>query len=152
MHLTASDLYPYFRPSECRLRIYLKAHGEPEDEPSPYEAVIRRLGERHEAAHRASLGTVVDLRGGTLAQRAEATRTALQTHEPSILYHGVLTRTASIAGHGCDVVGEPDFILVEEGRVVIRDCKIAKRVSDKDHPEILRQLELYGWLFEGTTG
>ena len=56
MHLTASDLYPYFRPSECRLRVYLKAKHEAEDEPSPYEAVILRLGERHEAAHLASLG------------------------------------------------------------------------------------------------
>jgi len=152
MHLTASDFYPYFRPSECRLRVYLKAHDEHEDEPSPYEAVILRLGERHEAAHLASLGAVVDLRTGTLAQRAETTRDALLNREPSILYHGVLRRAAAIGGQACDVFGEPDFILVEPASVVIRDCKMAKRVNDDDHPEILRQLELYGWLFQGVTG
>jgi predicted RecB family nuclease len=152
MHLTASDLYPYFRPSECRLRVHLKARNEPEDEASPYEAVILRLGERHEAAHIASLGAVVDLRGGTLAERAEATRRALQGPAPSILYHAVLTRVTDIAGQACDIFGEPDVILMEPGSVVIRDCKMAKRVNDDDHPEILRQVELYGWLFQGTTG
>lgn len=152
MHLTASDFYSYFRPSECRLRVYLKAHDEEEDEPSPYEAVILRLGKRHEAAHLASLGAVVDLRAGTLAQRAEVTRDALLHHQTSILYHGVLRRAAAIAGQACDVFGEPDFILIEPAGVVIRDCKMAKRVNDDDHPEILRQVELYGWLFHGVTG
>lgn len=152
MHLTASDLYPYFRPSECRLRVYLKARDEPEDDASPYEAVILRLGERHEASHLASLDAVVDLRGGTLVERAAATHHALHNHAPSILYHGVLTRAADIAGQACNIFGEPDFILMEPGSVVIRDCKMAKRVNDDDHPEILRQVELYGWLFQGTTG
>jgi hypothetical protein len=69
MELTASDLYPYFRPSECRLRVYLKARGEAEDKASPYEAVILRLGERHETNHLSSLGTVVDLRSGALRER-----------------------------------------------------------------------------------
>lgn len=123
MHLTASDLYPYFRPSECRLRVYLKARDEPEDDASPYEAVILRLGERHEASHLASLDAVVDLRGGTLVERAAATHHALHNHAPSILYHGVLTRAADIAGQACNIFGEPDFILMEPGSVVIRDWK-----------------------------
>ena len=153
MYLTASDVYPYFRPSECRLRVYLKARCETEDKPSPYEAVILRLGERHEAAHLASLGAILDLRNGALAERVEATRRAILDGKPSILYHGVLTRAGSILGRTCEIVGEPDFIFVSEPptRVVIRDCKMAKRINDDDHPEILRQLELYGWLFEDVT-
>ncbi len=152
MRLSVSDLYPYFRPSECRLRVYLKARGEPEDKPSPYEAVILRLGNRHEAAHLRSLGAVTDLRGGTLEQRAQATRDVLQAGEPATLYHAVLKRAATISGEALEVLGEPDFILAAPGNVVIRDCKIAKRVNEDDHPEILRQLELYAWLFEGTIG
>lgn len=153
MDLTASDVYPYFRPSECRLRVYLKARCEAEDKPSPYEAVILRLGERHEAAHLVSLGAILDLRSGSLAERVEATRRAILDGKPSILYHGVLTRAGSILGQMCEIVGEPDFIFVSEPPtpVVIRDCKMAKRINEGDHPEILRQLELYGWLFEGIT-
>src|SRR5215472_7908923 len=107
MELIASDLYPYFRPSECRLRVYLKARGETEDAPSPYEAVILRLGERHEATHLSSLGSIVDLRSGSLRDRSEATRRAIENPKPCILYHGVLTRAATISGQSCEVVGEP---------------------------------------------
>jgi len=152
MHLAASDLYSYYRPSECRLRVYLRERHEQEDKPSPYEEVILRLGERHEAAHLACLRPVVDLRNGTLAERAEVTRQSLLNYEPSILYHGVLNREITIAGHLCHVFGEPDFIMIAPQGITIRDCKIAKRVNESDHPEILQQLQLYGWLFQGTTG
>ena len=32
----------------------------------------------------------------------------------------------------------------------IRDSKIARKITAKDHPEILHQLDLYGWLFQQT--
>src|SRR5207247_2405847 len=100
--------------------------------------------------HLASVGPIVDLRSGTLHEREEATRRAIQNAKPAILYHGVLRRAATISGHMCEIVGEPDFIFVSDPLtpVVIRDCKMAKRINEDDHPEILRQLELYGWLFE----
>lgn len=34
----------------------------------------------------------------------------------------------------------------------MRDCKISLRVTEDDHPEILRQIELYGWLYEQLIG
>jgi predicted RecB family nuclease len=152
MHLAPSDLYSFYRPSECRLRVYLREHHEKEDRPSPYEEVILRLGERHEAAHLVSLGPVIDLRNGTIAERAEITQQLLLNREPSILYHGVLKRETTIAAHLCDVFGEPDFIIIGPQGIMIRDCKIAKRINENDHPEILRQLGLYGWLLHGTIG
>src|SRR5262245_50117677 len=129
MHLAASDLYSYYRPSECRLRVYLRERHEQEDKPSPYEGVILRLGERHEAAHLAQLHPVIDLRNGKLGERAEITRQSLLNREPSILYHGVLKRETTIAAHLNDVFGEPDFIIIGPQNITIRDCKIAKRVN-----------------------
>lgn len=50
--------------------------------------------------------------------------------------------------------GEPDFIVSENGRYRIRDCKLSRghRITQADHPEILGQLELYGWLYEQSFG
>lgn len=54
MRLIASDFYTFYRPSECDLRVYLRHKGIAEAPPSPYEEVLRRLGERHEKAHLAT--------------------------------------------------------------------------------------------------
>lgn len=51
-----------------------------------------------------------------------------------------------------DVVGRPDFFIRENGGYLIRDCKLSRRFNENDHPEIFRQLELYGWLYEQTLG
>ncbi len=58
----------------------------------------------------------------------------------------------SIDGQMIEVVGIPDFMIKEEAGYFIRDCKMARHVSEKDHPEIQKQLQIYGWLFEETTG
>jgi predicted RecB family nuclease len=52
----------------------------------------------------------------------------------------------------CDIIGEPDFIIRNKNNYIIRDSKISLRITEKDHPEILRQLEIYGWLYEQTFG
>jgi len=44
--MTPSDFYTFFRPQKCDDRIYLKHQGLEEVPLSPYEEVIRRLGER----------------------------------------------------------------------------------------------------------
>ena len=58
----------------------------------------------------------------------------------------------SIDGQVIGVLGIPDFLIKGGDDYLIRDCNIARRVSAKDHPEISRQLQIYGWLFERTTG
>jgi predicted RecB family nuclease len=51
-----------------------------------------------------------------------------------------------------EIVGVPDFFIREDDGYLIRDCKLARRFNEKDHAEIFRQLELYGWLYEQTFG
>ena len=52
----------------------------------------------------------------------------------------------------CEIVGEPDFLICESSNYVIRDSKMSRRITEKDHPEIFGQLQIYGWLFEQTFG
>lgn len=80
MQVTASDLYVYQRPSQCDRRIYLRHHGEEEVPPSPYEEVIRRLGERHEKGHLATFPAFVDLSPGIRQERERRTQEVVAFH------------------------------------------------------------------------
>ncbi len=69
-----------------------------------------------------------------------------------VIYQGSLNSDVQIDGRMILVVGIPDFIIKEGDGYFVRDCKIARRVSKKDHPEIAIQLQIYGWLLERTIG
>lgn len=152
MRLRDTEFYTYYRPAECELRVYLKDKGEQEAPPSPYEDVIKRLGERHEKSHLASLPPGADLSSLPFGERVALTAEAIQRKIP-VVYQPAFLATTKIGGQTCEIVGEPDFlILADDGRYLIRDSKISRRITEEDHPEIPLQLGIYGWLFEEATG
>ena len=151
LRLTASDFYTYFRPSECGNRIYLKQVGTEEDPPSPYEEVLKRLGERHEAAHLATFPEYIDLSKGHLEEREKKTREAVELGAP-LIYQAVLRTTHKLHEGEYEILGEPDFLVRHQNSYIVRDSKISRRITESDHPEILRQLEVYGWLYERLIG
>jgi predicted RecB family nuclease len=151
MPLSASDIYTHHRPSRCALRVYLRHRGELESVPGEYADVLRRLGRRHELAHLASLGDVVALDTGTRDERERLTRQAVADAR-EVIYQPALRAHTDIAGKRWEVIGDPDFLIRWGDGYIIRDCKIAHRITHKDHPEIHHQLELYGWLFWRTFG
>jgi len=69
-----------------------------------------------------------------------------------VLYQPVLFGTASVGGLECEIVGIPDFLIKNNGEYIVRDSKISRRITEKDHPEILEQLGLYAWLYERNFG
>ncbi|MBW1715314.1 MAG: TM0106 family RecB-like putative nuclease [Deltaproteobacteria bacterium] len=149
IRLTASDFYTFFRPARCELRIYLKEIGKEEAAPGPYEEVLLRLGERHESSHLATFSDWMDLSKGPLEDREYTTRDAVKSGAP-VLYQPAFKVVHEIGGKEYEIVGEPDFLIKDGSNYIIRDSKISRRINEKDHPEILRQLELYGWLYEET--
>lgn len=151
MRLTASDFYPRYRPSPCELRVYLRHSGEDEAPRGPYYDVLRRLGLRHEQTHLESFPAAVDLSGGPEEERLERTRAEVDAGSP-VIYQGVLRAYATLGTTECEIVGVPDFLIRKNGSYLIRDSKISRRINDRDHPEIIRQLELYGWLYGETFG
>ena len=151
VRLTASDFYTFFSPSKCELRVYLKHIGKTEAPPGPYEEVLFRLGERHEAAHLATFPEYIDLSKGHLEERERRTREAVE-QDATLIYQAVLKTTYVLGGVEYEILGEPDFLIKEQDGYAIRDSKISRRITEKDHPEILRQLEIYGWLYEQTAG
>jgi len=68
----------------------------------------------------------------------------------SKIYQSALKANTELNVNRCEVLGEPDFLLKETDQYVIRDSKISRRITGKDHPEILSQLQIYGWLYEQT--
>ena len=151
LRLTASDFYTYSRPSKCELRIYLKEIGEEGSPPGPYDQVLFKLGKRHEVSHLATFPEYEDLREGSLEDRKERTKEALK-HGASVIYQAVLKTIYELDGRKCEILGEPDFLIRQQDGYIVRDSKISRRITENDHAEILRQLEIYGWLYDQTTG
>lgn len=151
MQLRPSDYYSYLRPSKCDLRLYLRDKGVAEGAPSPYEEVLKRLGKRHEEEYRSTISELVDLSQVSWAERLARTQAEIKRHAMP-LYQPAFEANLLMNGITHRVTGVPDFVLFDDDVVVVQDCKIARRVNEEDHPEILRTMELYGWLVEQTTG
>ena len=149
MPLSASHYYTFHRPSHCELRVYLDARGMEPAPPSPFEEVLRALGERHERYHLATFPEVVDLSEGSFEEREQRTREEV-VNGSLVIYQAALKCEAQLHGATWEIVGEPDFLIHEGNGYVIRDCKLSRRITEKDHPEILRQVQLYGWLYSQT--
>lgn len=69
-----------------------------------------------------------------------------------VIYQPRLSMATTLDGVECRIVGDPDFLVYDSGTYNIRDSKLSRRITEQDHPEILRQMELYGWLYEQTFG
>ena len=67
IRFVATDVFDYHRPSKCRLRVSLRAHGVEEARPGPFEETLRRLGKEHEARHLRALAASTDAQIETTA-------------------------------------------------------------------------------------
>jgi predicted RecB family nuclease len=151
VRLTASDFITYWRPSLCELRVFLHEKGEPEAEPGAFDEVMRRLGIRHEQEHLATLGPHLDLSNVLIDEREGRTLEAIAAKVP-VIYQPAFVVRHKIAGTDVEIVGAPDFLILDGDGYMIRDCKMSRRVEVGIHPEIVVQVQLYGWLFERSTG
>lgn len=149
--LSATDIYQHYRPSRCALRVFLRAHSYPAADPTLYEKLLYRLGLRQERAHLAALGEYIDISEGAQVDRERKTWAALARGEP-VIYQGSLRATWDCDGVDWDIVGYPDFLIREGDGYIIRDSKLSRRINERDHPEIVRQLTLYGWLYRQQQG
>jgi predicted RecB family nuclease len=93
----------------------------------------------------------VDLSSGTREEREQRTREEV-ARGSGVIYQPALKADVNLDGRDCELVGDPDFLIREGDGYIVRDVKIARRITEADHPEILRQLETYGWLFEQSLG
>src|SRR5208282_4224933 len=151
MRLITSDFVTHHRPTKCELRVFLRHQGEKEAEPGPFDEVLHRLGLRHEQQHLATLGPHTDLSGLPEDERIRRTQDAIAAKVP-VLYQPAFRVSHRVAGTEVEIVGQPDFLILDGDRYLIRDSKISRRIDEDNHPEILLQLQLYGWLFTKSCG
>jgi predicted RecB family nuclease len=148
-HLSASSFSLLYRPSRCERRVYLAASGAPGAEPSELSDLIRELGLRHEQEHLAAFPEHRDLSEGNMADRARRTKDAV-AGDAAVIYQGVMR--AAFPGTRDVVSGIPDFLIRDGDSYRIRDCKLSRSAGEATHPEISRQLQVYGWLFQTAFG
>ena len=122
-----------------------------EGPPGPFAEILFKLGDRHEKAHLTTFPEYTDLSKRTFEDRLIKTQKEIQKGTP-VLYQAVLRSDYKLRGIACEIVGEPDFLVRQGNNYTICDSKLSQRINEKDHPEILRQLEIYGWLYEQTLG
>jgi len=103
LRLTVTDFYTYFRPSECKLRIYLKSIGMVEGPPGPFAEILFKLGDRHEKAHLATFPEYTDLSEGTIQKRIDRTKHEIQKGTP-VRYQAVLRSGYELIGIACEIV------------------------------------------------
>ncbi len=151
MRLTASDFVSCYRPTRCDLRVFLRYHQEAEAAPGPYDEVLHRLGLRHEKSHLATLGAFVDVSDASIHVQAKKTADAIASRVP-ILYQAAFLVTEKMCGVDVEIVGIPDFLILDGDGYLIRDSKMARRIDEDNHLEILLQVQLYGWLYEKCCG
>jgi predicted RecB family nuclease len=147
LKLSAQDIHRQYAPSECGLRVHLHGRRVAQSPPTEFEQVLMRLGQRYEATYLGTIPRAVDLRSLDFEKRFEKTIALVRDHCPA-LYQPVLGIQTIIDGVDCEIVGEPDFLIREGEGYIVRDVKMARHVDEKNHPEILLQLRLYGWLYE----
>jgi uncharacterized protein len=129
----------------------LRNQREQEAEPGAYDVVLRRLGLRHERNHLATLGTFVNVSVASLEEQVKKTADFIETKVP-VLYQPAFLATERICGTDVEIVGVPDYLILDGDGYVIRDSKMARRIDEENHPEILLQVQLYGWLLEKCFG
>ena len=78
-------------------------------------------------------------------------KTADAIEESPVLYQAAFS-VKRICGTDVEIVGVPDFLILDGDGYLIRDSKMARRIDEDNHPEILLQVQLYGWLFEKSCG
>ena len=151
MRLIASDIITLHRPEVCELRIYLRQNAMPEAKPGPFEEVLRRLGIRHENQHLGTLGAYADLSKVPQAERILATQ-ELIAEKTAVIYQPAFAHSCQLDGVDVVIVGTPDFLIWDEDNYRIRDSKLSLHIDEEAHPEILLQIQAYGWLYEQTCG
>ena len=152
MKLTTQNVYDFYSPSPCERRLFYRFIGEKEAPPGPFEQVIFMLGHRHEKNHVNSLGEYFDVSKLLRNQQAQKTKELIQDNAP-IIYQGLLVADKIINGSQIQITGAPDIMICREDfSYIVRDCKLARHADEKRHPEILAQLQVYGYLYERTTG
>lgn len=182
LRLGARELIALHKPTECDLRVFLKLRNiipDPSDSQSDgsehnqhqaFEDVIKELSARHIAAHRNTFTTISDLSELLFDDRVIETKRAIERQDP-VIYKPLFAVPVKLGGFDTIVVGEPDFLILDQdecvtsdqsalpanrcsltNRYAIREAKLAKRITKEAHPEILLEIQLYGWLLNRVIG
>lgn len=151
MRLTTQHIYDFYSPSQCERRLYYRFKGEKEAPPGPFQEVLFTLGQRHEENHINSLGEYFAVSKIPRDQQAEKTKELIHINTP-IIYQGVLIFKEIINGTQITIMGIPDIMISQQPSYIIRDCKLARHADERRHPEILAQLQVYGYLYERNIG
>jgi predicted RecB family nuclease len=135
----------FYHLAHCERRFFLWGHASQEaTPPGDFERLMMEQGIAHERVvlegMPGAIGPILPF-GAPLEPAAEETRRLLLARR-SPIYQGALRSRDG------ERTGVPDFLVWEDGTLVVREVKLAGGLAD--HPEIALQLEHYATLAEET--
>ncbi len=151
VRLSDRDLSTYLRPSQCGLRVHLRHHDRAEMEQDQFTQLLQRLSRKHELAHVSRIQSVTDLSDLTEEQQIAETKQALTEHR-SIIYKPQFVMRCNLGGISTEVRAGCDLLMLEGDGYVLRNVRLARRINQIDHPDIILQLQLAAWLYTDLVG
>jgi uncharacterized protein len=140
-----------YLPSPCSGRVIHRYRGEEEAEPTEFDKVLRETWSPSRTRAFADPWYLCRPEPSAKEERYAKTLEAIAARV-AVIYQPAFRVMTFLDGIECEVVGYPDFLILDGDEYIIRDSKMARRIDDEHHPEIVFQVGLYGYLFEQTTG
>ncbi|MGV3523379.1 MAG: TM0106 family RecB-like putative nuclease [Candidatus Sericytochromatia bacterium] len=154
MKLGPADLYTYFKPSRCQRRVYL-IHHVPEGLDIPagtqYYGHAQEADRHVERYYYKRLERPLDLSELSPNERRKATMEAILRQEP-VIYKPLLVSSWQRKGKRVTLEATPDFLIWGEGGYRMRHCRMAKKISRENHPDIFWIAQYHAWVFQRLFG
>ncbi len=129
------------------LRVYLNEKGVIPSPEGDLERVLKELGISHERNHLSTFPDLLDLTDMPFGEKVKKTEEEV-FKRTKVIYQPAFSLSFKIEEFDISLMGQPDFLIHEDEGYIIRDCKLSRRVDD--HPEIVKQLGLYCFLYKKT--
>jgi predicted RecB family nuclease len=152
-YFDAKDFSLLYRPSECELRIVIANKQGIPDTRTELQLLLAKLKKQVELEYLDTFSpqSVVDLSGLQPHDRLVATDNAVRTRA-EVIFKPLLRTEITLGAKTCVVTGQPDFLVRERDRYVIRDAVIARHINRASHPEVIYSMQLCGWLYQHSFG
>lgn len=152
--ISAQDFHTYFKPSRCQRRVHLIHHPPPDSDAvavAHYYAHAAEADRHVERYYFKRLNRPEDLSQLPEKERLQASMDAVLRQEP-VIYKPLFSYTWKYKGRRHTLQAEPDFLIWGEDGYSMRHCRMAKKISRDNHPDIFWISQFHGWVYSQIFG
>lgn len=154
MIISAADIHTYYKPSRCQRRVYLIQHP-PESigiaGAASYYAQSQEADYHVERYYYKRLEKPFDISKFPEDQQVQATLEAILRQEP-VIYKPIFTSEWRYKRRKYTLSARPEFLVWGEKGYTMRHCRMAKKITRENHPDIYTLAQFHAWVFYRVLG